>query len=46
MNPVGPASYVRERIDAFRESGVTNIQVAPAGNDPAGLARKLKEWMA
>ncbi len=35
-NLVGPESYVKERIAAFRESGVTNLQVAPASDDPAG----------
>ncbi len=46
INLVGPASYVRERIEAFRESGVTNLQVTPTGDDPAGLVRQLKEWVA
>ncbi|MEU9022041.1 LLM class F420-dependent oxidoreductase [Actinomadura sp. NPDC048394] len=45
INLVGPASYVRERIEAFRESGVTNLQVTPVGDDPAGLVRQLKEWV-
>ena len=45
-NLVGPASYVKERIDAFRESGVTNLQVMPASDDPAALVRRLKEWVA
>ena len=39
-NLVGPASYVRERIAAFAEAGVTNLQVTPvpreAGGDPRG----------
>ncbi|MFJ3363745.1 LLM class F420-dependent oxidoreductase [Streptomyces anthocyanicus] len=46
VNLIGPASYVRERIDAFRESGVTNLQVTPAGDDPAEIVRRLKEWVA
>jgi F420-dependent oxidoreductase-like protein len=45
-NLVGPESYVKERIAAFRESGVTNLQVAPASDDPAGLVRRLKEWVS
>jgi alkanesulfonate monooxygenase SsuD/methylene tetrahydromethanopterin reductase-like flavin-dependent oxidoreductase (luciferase family) len=45
-NLVGPASYVRERIEAFREAGVTNFQVMPASDDPVGLVRQLKEWVA
>lgn len=43
---VGPESYVKERIEAFRESGVTNLQVAPASDDPAGLVARVKEWVA
>lgn len=46
VNLVGPASYVKERIEAFRESGVTNLQVAPASDDPAALVRQLKEWVS
>ncbi|WP_432975310.1 LLM class F420-dependent oxidoreductase [Dactylosporangium sp. CA-233914] len=45
VNLVGPKSYVKERIEAFRESGVTNLQVTPVSNDPAGLIRQLKEWV-
>jgi F420-dependent oxidoreductase-like protein len=44
VNLVGPESYVRERIAAFREAGVTNLQVAPVSDDPVGLVRRLKEW--
>ena len=46
VNLVGPESYVKERIEAFRESGVTNLQVTPVSDDPAGLVRQLKEWVA
>src|SRR5690606_16174975 len=35
INLVGPASYVQERIAAFRESGVTSLNVIPASEDPA-----------
>jgi F420-dependent oxidoreductase-like protein len=45
-NLVGPEGYVKERIAAFRESGVTNLQVAPASEDPAGLVRQLREWVS
>ena len=44
VNLVGPESWVKERIAAFREAGVTNLQVTPASDDPAGLVRQLKEW--
>ena len=45
-NLVGPASYVQERIAAFAEAGVTNLQVLPAADDPAALVRQLKEWVS
>ncbi len=45
-NLVGPESYVKERIAAFRESGVTNLQVMPATEDPAATIRQLKEWVS
>jgi F420-dependent oxidoreductase-like protein len=45
-NLVGPESYVKERIAAFRESGVTNLQVVPASDDPAATIRQLKEWVS
>jgi F420-dependent oxidoreductase-like protein len=46
VNLVGPEGYIKERIAAFKESGVTNLQVAPASDDPAALVRKLKEWVS
>jgi F420-dependent oxidoreductase-like protein len=42
-NLVGPESYVRERIEAYRESGVTNLQIMPAADDPAALVTTMKE---
>lgn len=45
-NLVGPESYVKERIAAFRDAGVTNLQVLPATEDPAATIRTLKEWVA
>ncbi len=45
-NLVGPEGYVRERIAAFAEAGVTNLQVTPASDDPVGLVRRLKDWVS
>jgi F420-dependent oxidoreductase-like protein len=42
-NLVGPESYVKERIEAFRESGVTNLQIMPAAEDAPALVAKIKE---
>jgi F420-dependent oxidoreductase-like protein len=44
-NLVGPASYVKERLAAFEEAGITNLQVSPATEDPAATIRQLKEWV-
>ena len=40
---VGPAGYVRERIAAFEEAGVTMLNVTILGDVAATLAQ-LKEW--
>ena len=45
-NLVGPESYVKERIEAFRASGVTNLQIAPAADDPAALIARMKELVS
>jgi len=45
-NLVGPASYVQERIAAFRESGVTNLSVSPASDNPAATIAQIKEWVS
>jgi F420-dependent oxidoreductase-like protein len=42
-NLVGPESYVRERIEAYRESGVTNLQIMPIADDAPALVTKMKE---
>ncbi len=46
LNLVGPESYVKERIAAFREAGVTDLQVIPVDQDPASVISRLKEWTA
>ncbi|NPC97545.1 LLM class F420-dependent oxidoreductase [Nocardioides sp. zg-DK7169] len=45
-NLVGPASYVQERIAAFREAGVTSLQVAPVTDDPVATIAQVKEWVS
>ena len=45
-NLVGPESYVKERIAAFAEAGVTSLQVTPVDDDPAALVGRLKEWVS
>ena len=45
-NLVGPESYVKERIAAFAESGITHLSVRPATKDPVATIAQLKEWTA
>ena len=42
-NLVGPESYVKERIEAYRASGVTNLQIMPVADDAPALVTKVKE---
>lgn len=42
-NLVGPEGYVKERIAAFRESGVTVLNITPVGNQ-VELVEKVKAW--
>ncbi|MGI5118205.1 LLM class F420-dependent oxidoreductase [Marinactinospora thermotolerans] len=44
-NLVGPESYVRERIEAFRAAGVTDLNVTPVGGDPVRLIEKVRGWL-
>ncbi|MGW1378357.1 LLM class F420-dependent oxidoreductase [Streptomyces sp. NPDC002446] len=45
MSLCGPAGYVRERIEAFREAGVTMLNVHPVGPEPAKLIETVKNWL-
>jgi F420-dependent oxidoreductase-like protein len=42
---IGPAGYVKDKLAAYREAGVTLLTARPAGPDPDGTLRQLKEWM-
>ncbi|MEU9340147.1 LLM class F420-dependent oxidoreductase [Streptomyces sp. NPDC048278] len=41
----GPEGYVRDRIAAYREAGVTVLDVTPVGPDPARLIETVKNWL-
>jgi len=43
-NLVGPESYVKERLAAFAEAGVSVLSVVPATADPAATIAQIKEW--
>ncbi|HLN42870.1 MAG TPA: LLM class F420-dependent oxidoreductase [Acidimicrobiales bacterium] len=41
---VGPPGYVQERVAAYREAGVSVLNVTPVGPDPLATLEQLKEW--
>jgi F420-dependent oxidoreductase-like protein len=43
-NLVGPASWVKERIAAYREAGTTVLNVTAIGPDALQTIEQLKEW--
>ena len=43
-NLVGPEGYIKERLAASKEAGVTVLNVTPIGPDPAEIVEKLKAW--
>ncbi|MGW6054602.1 LLM class F420-dependent oxidoreductase [Streptomyces sp. NPDC055189] len=45
MTLCGPESYVRERVEAFREAGVTMLNVIPVGPEPAKSIETVKGWL-
>ena len=45
-NLVGPASYVQERIAAFKEAGVSHLSIVPATENPAATISQLKDWVS
>jgi alkanesulfonate monooxygenase SsuD/methylene tetrahydromethanopterin reductase-like flavin-dependent oxidoreductase (luciferase family) len=42
---IGPEGYVRERIAALAEAGVTVLSVTPMGPDPVRLVEQLRGWV-
>ena len=45
-NLCGAEGWIKERIAAFKEAGVTNLTVTPVGDDPIATIEKLKAWSA
>lgn len=43
VNLIGPESYVRERVAAFAESGVTTLNVSPLAADAPGRLRLVEQ---
>ena len=46
MSLCGPEGYIKERLAAYKEAGVTVLSVTPVGPDPVKLIEQLKEWAA
>ena len=42
----GPEGYVRDRLVAYQESGVTTLNLTAIGSDVPGMLAKVKEWSA
>ena len=43
-NLCGPEGFVKDRIAAFRETGVTVLNITPFAPDPVRLVEQLKAW--
>jgi len=41
----GSEGYVRDRIAAYKQSGVTVLNVTPLGGDPVKLVEQVKGWV-
>ena len=42
---IGPEGYVKERIAAYKEAGVTVLNVTPMAADTPKLVEQLKDWV-
>lgn len=42
---IGPASYVKERIAAYREAGVTILIADPVGSDARHDLEQIRNWL-
>ncbi len=40
---IGDRGYVRERVDAYREAGVTTLNITPIGPDPVRVIEELRD---
>jgi F420-dependent oxidoreductase-like protein len=44
INLCGPEGFVKERIAAFEEAGVTVLNITPVGGDPLATIETLRSW--
>jgi len=40
----GPEGYVRDRLAAYKEAGITSLNVTPIAEDVPALVTQLKDW--
>jgi hypothetical protein len=40
---IGPAGWIKERVAAFAEAGVTTLNITPLGEDAAGRVRVVEQ---
>jgi F420-dependent oxidoreductase-like protein len=45
MSLCGPESYIKDRLAAYRETGVTQLNISPVGPDPVALIEKVRSWL-
>jgi F420-dependent oxidoreductase-like protein len=45
MSLCGPEGYIKDRIAAYREAGVTQLNVSPVGTDVVALIEKVRSWL-
>jgi len=41
----GPEGYIKERLAALAEAGVTHVNVTPVGGDPVAMIEKVRSWI-
>lgn len=44
-NLVGPQGWIKERLAAYKESGVSVLNVIPVSDDPTGLLGSVRQWV-
>jgi F420-dependent oxidoreductase-like protein len=45
MSLCGPEGYIKERLAAFAEVGVTDLNVTPVGGDPVAMIEQVRGWL-
>jgi F420-dependent oxidoreductase-like protein len=43
---IGPEGYIKERLAAYKESGVTLLNIAPLGRDQVDIVATIRDWAA